>query len=64
MMPIDFNVIGTVHSHPSNSFYPSKADSYLFQKHGKIHLIVAHPYNMDSFRAYDKIGKTINLEII
>ena len=64
MMPIDFNVVGTVHSHPSNSYYPSEGDLYLFQKHGKIHIIVAHPYSLDSFRTYNQLGKSVNIEII
>jgi proteasome lid subunit RPN8/RPN11 len=64
MMPIDFNIVGTVHSHPSNSFNPSPTDLHLFQKHGKIHLIAAYPYNHNTFRSYDSLGNIINLEII
>lgn len=64
MMPIDFNIVGTVHSHPSSSYYPSEADFHLFQKHGKVHLIVAYPYNNETFQPYNNIGKKINIEII
>ena len=64
MMPVDFNIVGTVHSHPSTTFYPSNADHHLFQKHGKIHIISAYPYNSNSFKSYDGYGNIINLEIV
>jgi len=64
MMPVDFNIIGTVHSHPSHSFLPSEADLHLFQKHGKIHIISAFPYDINSYKPYDSNGNFINLEIV
>jgi proteasome lid subunit RPN8/RPN11 len=64
MMPIDFNIVGTVHSHPSTSFNPSNADLNLFQKHGKIHIITAYPYNIDSFKSYNGYGNIIKIEIV
>lgn len=64
MMPIDFNIVGTVHSHPSTSFYPSNADYQLFQKHGKIHIISAYPYNYKTYKSYSSLGNIINLEIV
>jgi proteasome lid subunit RPN8/RPN11 len=64
MMPIDFYIVGTVHSHPSISFYPSNADLLLFQKKGKIHIISAYPYNFKSYRSYNRFGKMVNLEIV
>ena len=33
MRPVDFSIVGTVHSHPSPSFHPSNADLALFQKY-------------------------------
>ncbi len=36
MLPIDFSIIGTVHSHPSGVPIPSGADLELFDKYGKI----------------------------
>lgn len=64
MMPVDFNIVGTIHSHPSTSFFPSNADLQLFQKHGRIHIISAYPYDIKSFKSYNNFGNIINLEIV
>ena len=64
MMPIDFSIIGTVHSHPSYFALPSRADLELFSKHGRIHIIAAYPYTFDSWKAYDFTGKQIDIIII
>jgi proteasome lid subunit RPN8/RPN11 len=64
MLPIDFTIVGTVHSHPSPNTLPSKADLSLFDKYGKIHLIVGKPFNEFSWKAYDHTGNEINIKII
>ncbi len=64
MMPIDFNIVGTVHSHPSPFPIPSDADLELFGKHGRVHIIIANPYNHSSWKAYDYNGKEIKIEIV
>jgi proteasome lid subunit RPN8/RPN11 len=64
MMPVDFNIVGTVHSHPSTSFYPSNADYQLFQKHGKIHIISAYPYTYHTYKSYNNLGNIIQIEIV
>jgi len=64
MLPIDFTIVGSVHSHPSPSAMPSDADLSLFRKHGKVHIIAAYPYNHNSWKAYDKNGDEIELSII
>ena len=51
MLPIDFAIVGTIHSHPSYSARPSGADLQLFQKHGKIHIISAKPFDGFSWKA-------------
>lgn len=61
MLPIDFSIVGTVHSHPSPSASPSDADLHLFSKHGKVHIIVAHPFNDTSWKAYDLNGNEVEL---
>ena len=64
MAPIDFSLVGTVHSHPSYSSLASDADVHLFQKYGRIHIIISMPYTLDSWKAYMGDGKQVNLEII
>ena len=64
MLPIDFSIIGTFHSHPSGFPIPSNADLTLFDKYGKVHIIVARPYNENSWKAYDYSGKEINIEVV
>lgn len=64
MKPVDFNIKGTVHSHPSGSFYPSDADRHLFQRFGRVHIIVAQPYTFQSWSAYDGNGNAIDVRII
>jgi proteasome lid subunit RPN8/RPN11 len=64
MLPIDFSVVGTAHSHPSGSFWPSGADLTLFQRFGFVHIIAARPYNMRSWAAWDFYGDRWELEII
>jgi proteasome lid subunit RPN8/RPN11 len=64
MLPIDFSIIGTVHSHPSYNPSPSEADLHLFRKYGKIHIIVAKPFNESSWKMYDYLGNKIDAEIV
>lgn len=63
MRPIDYSIVGTVHSHPSESYHPSNADKEMFRKYGKIHIIVASPFSMKSWNAYDYNGEKINVNI-
>ena len=64
MLPIDFSIVGTVHSHPSHSAKPSSADLQLFRKHGKVHIICANPYTLGSWKAYNYNGEEILMEVI
>ena len=64
MLPIDFAIVGTVHSHPSYSARPSGADLQLFQKHGKIHIISAKPFDEFSWKTYDYMGRETEIDII
>lgn len=64
MLPIDFSIVGTVHSHPSPSFHPSDADILLFRKFGKVHIVVAYPFSTYSWKSYDYNGKEINISIV
>ena len=64
MLPIDFSIVGTVHSHPSPSYRPSDADLHLFQKYGKVHIIAAHPFTESSWGAYNYRGNKLEMKII
>ncbi len=64
MAPFDRSIVGTVHSHPSGNPRPSEGDLLTFQKHGKVHIIIAYPYEDNTWRAYDYTGKEIKLEIV
>lgn len=64
MLPIDFSIVGSVHSHPSPNPRPSKADLNLFSNFGKIHIIVASPFDQTSWKAYDYNGNELEIAII
>ena len=64
MLPIDFSIIGTAHSHPSSSPNPSKADKHLFQRYGRVHIISARPYSIKTWKAYDHKGMERELRVI
>ncbi|UCG36907.1 MAG: Mov34/MPN/PAD-1 family protein [Candidatus Bathyarchaeota archaeon] len=62
MLPVDFSIVGTVHSHPSGLLQPSAVD--LNHAFGKIFMIVAYPYKGDQNVAiYNHSGERIVLEI-
>lgn len=61
MLPMDFSIIGTAHSHPSGNPTPSVED----QNHsmGKIMLIAAYPYKgKENVAAYTCSGERLTLE--
>lgn len=64
MLPIDFSVVGTVHSHPGSVPLPSGADLDLFRRYGKFHIIIAEPYTERTWRAYDGRGDPVRVEVV
>ena len=64
MRPIDFSIVGTVHSHPSPVPRPSDADLQLFSKYGKIHIIAASPFTETSWKAYTYSGEEVKISIV
>jgi len=62
MLPIDFSVIGTIHSHPKGVPMPSPSDLNHF--YGKIMMIMAHPYREDCVCAYNSRGEPLKIEVI
>jgi proteasome lid subunit RPN8/RPN11 len=62
MLPIDFSLVGTVHSHPSGNLNPSTAD--LNHYFGVILMIVCFPYSSDeNVAVYDRNGDKLPLRI-
>ncbi|MBI4210513.1 MAG: Mov34/MPN/PAD-1 family protein [Candidatus Diapherotrites archaeon] len=64
LVPFDSSIIGTVHSHPSEENYPSDADLESFSKFGEVHLIIGHPYNFNTVRAFDNKGRHVTLRVV
>ncbi len=62
--PIDFTVVGSVHSHPSGVIIPSDEDLHMFSNGGPVHIIVGSPFTLNNFRAFDREGREIKIEII
>ncbi len=64
MLPIDFTIVGTVHSHPSGACFPSEADLELFRKYGWVHIIACMPYDRNSWVAYTMTGEEKELKVV
>lgn len=64
MLPIDFTIVGTVHSHPSGACYPSEADLLLFSKYGWVHIIACMPYDRSSWVAFNMRGEPKELQVV
>lgn len=63
LVPFDPKIIGTIHSHPAGSNYPSAHDLNAFARLGQIHLIIAKPFNTHSISSFDSTGKRVRLKI-
>ena len=62
MLPMDFSVVGTVHSHPSGNIQPSHVD--LNHMMGRILMIVGYPYADErSVAVYDSNGEKLVLQV-
>lgn len=64
MKPVDFSIVGSIHSHPSPTLIPSHTDLALFSRTGDVHIIVAYPYTMNDWKAFDRMGNPVNLQLI
>ncbi len=62
MLPMDFSIVGTVHSHPSGNTQPSSVDlNHLF---GRILMIVGFPYVDERCVAvYSSDGEKLTLNV-
>ncbi len=62
MLPVDFSIIGTAHSHPSGNLKPSTVDLNHFL--GTVLVIVGFPYTDEGdVRAYKSTGETMILRV-
>lgn len=62
MLPIDFSLIGSVHSHPSGALKPSTQD--LNHAFGRIIMIVGYPFSgVESVVVFDHSGEKIPLRV-
>ena len=62
MLPMDFSVVGTVHSHPSGNIQPSHVD--LNHMMGRILMIVGYPFADERCVAvYDSNGEKLILQV-
>lgn len=64
LIPFDPLIVGTVHSHPTPSPYPSSQDLMTFSRMGEFHLILAYPYTPSNVRAFNAKGKRIPLRLV
>jgi proteasome lid subunit RPN8/RPN11 len=62
MMPMDFSIIGTVHSHPSGNLTPSSIDLNHFI--GVVLMITAYPFKDEkNIAIYNRDGEKLILQI-
>jgi len=62
-MPNDLDSVGSVHSHPNGVLRPSDADLATFSR-GRIHIIVGAPYRRSDWRAFDREGEPVDLDVV
>ena len=63
MLPMDFSIVGTVHSHPSGIIMPSHADlNHLF---GIVLMIVGFPFaSAENVAVYNRSGERLTLSAV
>ncbi len=59
MLPIDFSIVGTAHSHPSGDLRPSAADLNNF--YGRVMMIMARPYTLRDAAFFNSRGEQVPL---
>jgi len=63
MLPADFSIIGTVHSHPSGNTSPSNVDINHF--YGRILMIVGYPFkDKQNVAVYDSKGQIVSMQLL
>jgi proteasome lid subunit RPN8/RPN11 len=63
MLPMDFSLMGSAHSHPSGVLKPSVPDMNNF--YGRLMIIVAYPYETESDLAvFNSRGDRVKYEVV
>jgi len=63
LLPMDFSIVGMVHSHPSGNLSPSDVDFNHF--FGRILMIVGYPFSDEkNVAAYDSRGERLTLRLV
>ena len=71
--PLGLAKVGTAHSHPNPDssgipqdfmLTPSEQDLITFSELGDVHIIVTDPFDEQSWRAFNRNGEPISLEIV
>lgn len=62
MLPMDFSLVGTAHSHPSGNLMPSHTDlNHVF---GVVLMITAFPFrNKENVAVYNRSGEKLPLQV-
>jgi proteasome lid subunit RPN8/RPN11 len=61
-LPMDFSVVGTVHSHPSGNINPSRVDLNHF--FGRVLMIVGFPFaGAQNVAVYDSKGEKLEFQV-
>jgi len=62
MLPMDFSIVGTAHSHPSGNLMPSHAD--LNHAFGVVLTIAGFPFrNEQNVAVYNRSGEKLTLRV-
>jgi proteasome lid subunit RPN8/RPN11 len=62
MLPIDFSIVGTAHSHPSGSLQLSAQD--MNNIYGRISIVMGFPYGLEDVAAYNKQAERLLVKLI
>jgi proteasome lid subunit RPN8/RPN11 len=62
MLPIDFSIVGTAHSHPSGSLQLSAQD--MNNIYGRISMVMGFPYGLEDVAAYNKQAERLLVSLI
>jgi proteasome lid subunit RPN8/RPN11 len=61
MLPIDFSIVGTAHSHPSGSLQLSTQD--INHMYGRVSLLMSHPYGLGDVAVYNKQAERLPVRV-